>query len=334
MSKKLLIFLTIISFSLVTLVLLRDINTRSVERWDEQTNIDVVSESLTDNIFYISYKQEPFFEKPPLWYFLTIIPVLYAGQSLVSYRIVSVISALLIILLTYLLVSKRSGTKAGLLSILAYLFIPQLYLVNPAGYFASHTFNSADLDTLQIFFIVFSIFALFYDKKPTPLLIALSYFALALGYLTKGPFVLLPLLLNTIYLKRKGLKLKGLFFYLTIFLIPVLLWHLYMQLTFGNDFTSAYVNYHILQRGFTPLEGHVEPLSFYLQLFFDPRLNLLALPITISILSFLRSGKKDSLKKYLLIFILLVMVLLTLTATKLAWYILPLYPLGIIFLFI
>jgi 4-amino-4-deoxy-L-arabinose transferase-like glycosyltransferase len=334
MSKKLLTIFTIISFLLFAFVLIKDINDRPVERWDEQTNIDVVRQSITDNEFYLSYNKQPFFEKPPLWYYMTAIPVLYAGDNMASFRIVSVISSLLIVLLTYLLVSRRSGPFMGMLSILVYLLIPQLYSVNPAGYFASHTFNSADLDVLQIFFIIFSIFALFYEKKPSPSQIFLSYFSLALGYLTKGPFVLIPLLLNSIYLKRTGLKWKGLLSYLGVFLIPVLSWHLYMQFTFGNDFTLAYIDYHILQRSITALEGHTEPIWFYIQLLFDPRLNLLALPVLISVTSFLRSGSKDHLKAFLLIFMVLVLILFTLTATKLAWYILPLYPLGIIFLFI
>jgi len=334
MSKKLLTIFTIISFLLIAFVLIKDIKDRPVERWDEQTNIDVVRQSITDNEFYLSYNQQPFFEKPPLWYYMTAIPVLYAGDNMASFRIVSVISSLLIVLLTYLLVSRRSGPSMGMFSILAYLLIPQLYIVNPAGYFASHTFNSADLDALQIFFIIFSIFALFYEKKPSSLQIFLSCFSLALGYLTKGPFVFIPLLLNTIYLKRIGLNLRGLLFYLGAFLIPVLIWHLYMQFTFGNDFTLAYIDYHILQRSIIALEGHTEPIWFYIQLFFDPRLNLLALPIVTSVASSLRSGGKDHLKAYSLIFMLLVLILFTLTATKLAWYILPLYPLGIIFLFI
>jgi 4-amino-4-deoxy-L-arabinose transferase-like glycosyltransferase len=334
MSKKLLAILTIICFLLVTFFLLKDLGTHPVERWDEQTNIDVIKQSISDNSFYLTYNQQPFFEKPPLWYYLSIVPVTFWGDSIASYRVISVISALLIILLTYLLVSKRSGPLMGLLSILAYLFIPQLYLTNPAGYFATHTFNSADLDVLQIFFIVLSIFLLFYGQKPRPYQILLSYFSLALGYLTKGPFVIVLLILNTAYLMRLGMKFRRIIIYFMAFLIPVLMWHILMQISFGSAFSLAYLNYHILQRSITPLEGHIEPLWFYMQLFFDPRINLLALPVLIMAMKLRSNNKKDLFKNYLLILIVIILLFFTITATKLAWYILPVYPLAIIFLFI
>jgi len=68
-------------FFLIIFALILDAQNRSIELWDEQTNIEVVRETLQSNASYLNYEGKPFLEKPPLWYFLTGILVSILGQE-------------------------------------------------------------------------------------------------------------------------------------------------------------------------------------------------------------------------------------------------------------
>jgi 4-amino-4-deoxy-L-arabinose transferase-like glycosyltransferase len=205
-------------------------------------------------------------------------------------------------------------------------------VINPAGYFASHTFASADLDSLQIFFIVLSFFLLFIREKPAISHIYLSYLALALGYFSKGPFVLLPLCLNTIFLLSKGIGFKRLFIPLILFSLPILSWHMLMSINYGLDFWDSFINYHVFSRSLIPIEGHEESVWFYFLLLLDPRVNLLGTPFFIKAAIAIRYKDRDPIRRYTLLFCLLSLIIFTLIATKIAWYILPVYPFLVLFL--
>ena len=107
-----------------------------------------------------------------------------------------------------------------------------------------------------------------------------------------------------------------------------------MNLKFGAMFVDNFVDYHILSRAITPLEGHNESILFYLGILLDPRMNALGIPVVLKLFT-LRKPKNFLVKKviqYSIIFIFLSILLFTLAQTKLAWYILPVYPLLALFL--
>ena len=72
-----------------------------VERWDEETNIKVVTDTAALKYLPVLYLgQKPFFEKPPLWYFVNLGLAGTFGISPESMRMTSAISGLLIILIS------------------------------------------------------------------------------------------------------------------------------------------------------------------------------------------------------------------------------------------
>lgn len=311
-------------FLLLTILLLQGVFRTDFERWDEQTNIAVVKDTIQSQSIFLKLGDEYFFEKPPIFYYLSILISPITGIEL-SGRFVSAFSAFGIAILLFKLVNKRYGFQKATVFIYAFLLIPQLYFVNQAGFFSSHTLSSFDLDALQMFFIVLSFYMLFISEKLTKSKIYLSYFFLSLGFLTKGPFVLLPLLINSFYLyknKLLGVSFKG----LVVFMIPIVAWILVMSLKFGGIFIDNFFEYHILNRAINTLEGHSEPLLFYFGIFLDPRMNLLGIPFLLILAKKVRSKFKDKTFQYSLIFLILTLLLFTLVGTKLAWYILPVYP--------
>ncbi len=324
--------LTILGFSIFLILLLNGAFQAGFERWDEQTNIEVVKDTIQGQSIFLKLNDENFFEKPPLFYYLSIIISPITGIEH-SGRIVSVIAALGIVFLLFILIKKNVSFSKAIVFLYLILLIPQLYFVNPAGYFASHTFSSFDLDTLQIFFIVLSFFLIFISEKLTTKNIYLSYLSLSLGFLTKGPFVFIPLLINSFYIFKQK-RVKEIIAGIVLFTIPIILWIVIMYLKFGAGFVDNFVDYHILSRAITPLEGHNESILFYLGILLDPRMNALGIPVVFKLFT-LRKPKNFLVKKviqYSIIFIFLSILLFTLAQTKLAWYILPVYPLLALFL--
>jgi 4-amino-4-deoxy-L-arabinose transferase-like glycosyltransferase len=220
-----------------------------------------------------------------------------------------------------------------MLFLLLNFLIPQIYQINPAGYFSTHTFNSADLDALQMLFIVLAFFLIFYNFKNKALSFLLSYFFLGLGYLTKGPLVFLPLVMNSIYIFKHGVKLKSLALGITVFLMPILIWYGFMIVNFGSSFLNEQLNYHVYQRAFSTLEGHSEPIYFYIQLFIDPRVNLLGIPFILVFLNKLKiRDRQRKIRLYSFLFIVITLLIITIANTRLAWYIIPIYPFLALFL--
>lgn len=318
--------LTSFGFFLLTILLLNGAFRSDFERWDEQTNVEVVRDTIESSSLSLKLNNEDFFEKPPLFYYISIIISPITGIDH-SGRFISVLSSFGIVVLIFLLLKKHLNSSKAITFLYLILLIPQLYFVNQAGYFASHTFSSFDLDALQIFSIVLSFFLLFISEKLSPKRIFLSYLSLSLGFLTKGPFVFIPLLINSFYIYKQR-QIKAMVIGSLVFILPILFWIFLMYLNFGEIFVDNFVDYHILSRAITPLEGHNESPLFYLGILLDPRMNALGIPLILKLLS-LRSFKNSFISKlfqYGLIFIFLSILLFTLAQTKLAWYILPVYP--------
>jgi 4-amino-4-deoxy-L-arabinose transferase-like glycosyltransferase len=324
---KLLNLLKFIDKSLVFLILacglILFLNLRSaeVERWDEFTNIQVVRESSGLNLYF---EDDNFFEKPPIWYWLTRILTNVLGEKLWVYRFPSAISGSAIVLIIYQFLKTRTNKTSGFIAALSFLMIPHNILLNPGGYFSSHTHRTADLDSLQILLIFLS-FVLIHSNRKYWLI---SCFILGVGFLVKGPLVLLFLIINTLfYLQGKTErreKYLQLLLGFCIFLIVVLPWHFYMLATYEFDFTKEYFNYHLLERINQGLEGHQKSFWYIFKVFFDIRVNPFW-PVLIFVVT-MKKMLTTTYVKYSLLIIFAVLLAFSLVETKLAWYILPVYP--------
>ena len=300
-----------------------------LERWDEQTNVTVVNSSLHSNTPWILQLQsKPFFEKPPLWYYLTMGMVKVGGENNFAYRFVSAISGLTIILLTYRIGQKLFSPLAGILSSTILLSTPHLFLVNPGQIFSTHNFRSADLDSLFIFFILSSFYFLRQENLTTKNVLIGTLLA-SLGFLTKGPLSLLVLTIILCFqMINHKVKLHQLFGVLGVCILVIVPWYWFMISHFGSDFLSQHFGYHIFGRGLTPLEGHLAPWYFYLQLLFNHQIFLYGEIFVFSLFIFLmkKNLRQQKHLQIILILICTLLLILTITQTKLAWYLLPLYP--------
>lgn len=310
-----------------------DINSRTLEPWDEQTNIEVVTQTLgSANLILPVHKSGYFLEKPPLWYWVTMVSVRIFGMNNFSFRLVSSISGILIIWLVYV-ISKTFNTRlSGMLSFVSILTITHLYQINPGGYFSTHTFNSADADGLNLFLITAVWYLLLiYDRNGKLPFLIIAGLMSGLSVLTKGPIGLIPAIVYFTYrliVNKRFRILEHVLVFTGVLFSVSIPWHAYMYRIAGDEFTRTYINYHLISRVITQLEGHNGPVYYYLPILINPIISGI-IPI-----SFIAAITGLFRKKFLLNFYTfsqlmipaLILIIVTLAKTKLAWYILGVYP--------
>jgi len=350
--------ITIILLILTSILCFWKLEKPAIEIWDEYLYYNVVYSTIdSDNFLILQDGRETFFEKPPLWFWLAMFSTKIFGINNFSIRLVSAVSGFSIILLTFYLGQKMFSYKAGLISGFTLLATRQLFFKSPT-IFSTHNFRSADLDALQLLFIMLSTLAFFnltrssHKKYKLFWLIIAAIFS-GFAFLTKGPFALLPgityFLFRIINHKKMGWKSivkEFLIFHFSLLIITVP-WHIFMIVNFDKEFISDYFGYHILKRGLTALEGHNEDILFYVKLlfhkdfFFSGEIFLLAIIYLSTKYLLIRLPIRQSLKLqrigqiritndfalfHCFIASLFILLIITLIQTRLSWYILPLYP--------
>ncbi len=301
---------------------------QTVEVWDEKTNISVVTETIARKEFPILYlNQKPFFEKPPLWYFINSGIATIFGISPISIRLTSSISGLFIICISVLVASRWWGITATIATWVVLLTTNQLFITNAGGYFATHTLRSADLDALQLFFLLIAFISAveFRRSRFMPIILGVSS---ALAILTKGPLGILPIILLTgLELFQKRIKRRELINAYLVLSLVVLPWYIFMTVVFGYEFIQANIGYHIAERILIPLEGHEASPWFYLEILTSKKMfvfNFLLVPALLWVI--LKKKYKDQRIMFLVLMVAFCFIVPSLAQTKLTWYILPIYP--------
>jgi len=316
------VFILVLSF-MTGVRLLTDIN-RPATRWDEQTNITLIRETLDKQAFpVLSYRNKPFFEKPPLWYYLNMGISKFTGITPVPMRVISLVSGTVIILLSVWWVWGRFGSATGLITWTVLLLSRQLFVKDAGGIFSSHTLNSADPDSLQIGFMLIAFSMLTGTVRRSSWIIA--GLATGLAVLTKGPLGFIPLLLATVTPNAiRKFPILRTWMLAAVIILP---WYLAMTLTFGPSFLDTHFRYHIITRAVSPIEGNGEPLWFFLGIIANPQMYpVFPLAALSLILWFKMFGKLSGVERYTGFVVMTLLIIPSLMRTKLSWYILPLYP--------
>jgi 4-amino-4-deoxy-L-arabinose transferase-like glycosyltransferase len=338
-------------FIIITFVLCFSTIKVPLEPWDEFTNVQVIQETLKSGQFLtLEYKGEHFFEKPPLWYWLTMGATQLFGQNATSYRIVSASAGFCLCLAFFFIGARQFSYKSGFVAGCSFLAIQHLFFVNDT-IFSTHRLNSADLDSLQLLFIVLSFGAfceVHYnsaDGRGKRIWIIIAAVLSALAFLTKGPAALLVpftyFLYQGIVLIKKSLKslpkkiviisfLKEFFLFFIFFLLIAAPWHLLMIFTYKRDFVDTYFLYHLVKRSIFSLEEHGENMWFYFRIFARPDFFVsgeLFLSSVMVVVLYFRSKIFSSFKLLgIIASVLIAGFMITFSQTKLSWYIFPLYP--------
>lgn len=279
-------------------------------------------------------------QKPPLYSWLLSIPSMF-GRTEFNLRLLNVAGALALLGSIYIFAQQYFSRKVAVLSSLILL---------TAEVFVIYSMKLST-DILYSLFIFLGVWGWLSSKKKGYWLAGL-FFGLAL--MTKGLGVIqflgaifLSLFIN--FRKEQFLNFIKMCLIVGVMALP---WHITTYLAYGNHFLKVYIEDNIIKRSKYPIEFHRERIWFYFVLLYrelSPWLfAVLVFPLTVMLNLFQHlSGKfkikrllklvQDDLKKNELIYTLLLLIIIPLLGitrvqTRIAWYILPLYPFLAIYL--
>jgi hypothetical protein len=162
-----------------------------------------------------------------------------------------------------------------------------------------------------------------HDRRPNAWY--LFWAGVAIALMTKGAASIVLLIAALLYaaLERWNASHLGSSFWLalSLFLLAVLPWHLYMFHLFGNSFLAEYLGFHVLSRATHPIEGHTTHWWYYFWV-----LLISAAPFVLLYPSaIIQSFRRKELQAWS-IFALVVVGFFTVVQTRLPHYIAPAYP--------
>lgn len=267
----------------------------------------------------------PWFEKPPLYMWLTAPLLKVTSYALSSWAIGfwSAVFSLGTVLLTYSFAKKKFGLFAGFVSAIALTTTIHYLYYSKIGM----------LDVSVTFFITSSLYVYIIGKKNilNSLLIGLL---IGLAVMTKAIVGFLPLAIIGIYelfqIFKYKYAVKSVLTKLTLIslglFITVLPWHYYETLKFGSDFWNSYFIYHILERGISGQENKTGSLFWYfIVLKVSMRFWFIALIPSFFII-IKRAFSNEKIYKFLLLWAVIIFGFFSISNTKLIWYIMPIYP--------
>jgi len=320
----------------ITWILLYKLQSQPLARWDEMTNYAVVTKNINShNPLVLTLHILPFFEKPPLWYYLTSIIARVYGPSNMTIRTISVLSAITTIILIYYISAMNTSSWTGVVAVILFTTIPHVFIMNAGGFFSTHTLRSADADSLQIMLIMSAVYCFLKSKRYKSLLYIGAAFS-ALAFLTKGPLGLLPYGIY-IFIKHsssKDIEVQDLIKSSLTIVGLISIWMIPMLTIYKTDFVRHFIMYHLFSRFTTSIEGHNQHILYPIYTLTTLQVFPFFIPLVLSYIY--QIYNKNIFRDRIILFsnlsIITILLINMSTQTKLAWYLLPLYPFASIFI--
>ncbi len=183
----------------------------------------------------------PYFRKPPLMLWLTAASISLLGPTSVAAALPSALIGIALVLLLHGVACRVLGPRAG-------LFAPLVLLANAGFCRVTATCRMDSLLHLSCLAAVIAARCI----RPRALGHGLFWMALAVGFLTKGPGVLLvlPVLMVVSILRRDPEPFGRRTFWLTalVFLVLVVPWYAHMGAAHGSIFWEVHLGRQIVRR--------------------------------------------------------------------------------------
>ena len=268
---------------------------------------------------------EFYFRKPPLSFWIRAATQTVFGENEFTDRLPSALAGLG----TAMLIAAWAWlwTKKGSVVLAAGAIFPLL----PSTF--THTFRTGETDGVLLFLLTLVAFLLWRSLKK-PWLLAAAAGAIGLAFMTKSVAagtVPIAFLLALLVHRRWPYRWKHILTAAGTFLAVVVPWHAYEFITHGKLFWDEYVGFHILQRVETRL--HITPQQhgpfWYLkgigQAMF-PWAWLIVPAAANAVAKIRRRDESTFPETFLLMWGIGTVVLFSLAATKLSWYVAPAFP--------
>src|ERR1051326_1873554 len=260
----------------------------------------------------------PWFEKPPLMYWLAAVGYKVFGNREAAARFPSAAAATVCVFFIYWCGRKLWNRETGLLA--------ALVVATSIGSFAFARAASMDmlLSACLTMALVFFLFGFNDDTPRRRLWFYLFYAAIGLGVLTKGPAaVLLPVLSLAGFLLLRGRWRDWRTWYPKGLWVTAAIagpWYVLCTINNGWEFVRVFFVNQNLDRFTSTIHGHIRPIYFFV-----PVLLLLTFPWTFLLISAFRRtfGKNDYI---LVLWAVVPFVFFSFSGSKLPGYILPVVP--------
>lgn len=229
---------------------------------DEGRNAEAGREMLeTGNWVSPTFNYEPRFAKPALVYWLMSLSYRWLGIDELAARLPSAAFGVGLIVLQYLFISRFCGAVVGLLGALMLLLNIEIIGLS----------RMALTDSVLIFFTTLSLYSFwlgFHGRQRERGWRWIFYLAMGMATLAKGPVgFLVPLVTIALYLTmtkqwrrfwREGTPVAG----LLLFAVVALPWYLIMWSLHGTQYAAS-AQANTVGRFLSPMEGHGFTILFY-----------------------------------------------------------------------
>ncbi len=308
-------------FVFASVYILWNIGTGSLSAWDEATYANISRQIIkTGNWLILQEVNAPWFDKPPLYMWISAVFFKIFGVNEFSVRLTSSLFGIATVLLVYIFSKKISDKNTATLAALILLATPHFVHLSKLGM----------MDVPLTFFILLAVY-LFWMGQQTPKYLFFCGIALSAGYLMKGFAVFLGLIIIFAYCifskdVKRLFKREFILGILSVFAV-IFLWHFIQFRIAGPQAIEKYFGFHIFQRATTAIEGHTGGINFYQKAIFNKSKPWSALMyLSVFYVAWLAIKKSDKKAVLLICWIAASYVLYTAVQTKIHWYIIPIYP--------
>ena len=286
--------------------------------WDEINFAESAREMIvTGNYHRVQINFQPFWEKPPFFFWLQVGAMKLFGVNEFAARFPNAVFGIITLVTFFLIGKKYRSPQFGFIWAISYLgtFLPHLY------------FKSGIIDPIFNYFIFLGIYFMYKDISGEILKNKLVYPSLAglfigLATLTKGPVGLLVFLLTFfvyfIFTRFKNFpNFKKILLFIFFFTIVCLLWFGQEIIEHGFWFLKEFLAYQA-DLFLHPVASHGEPWYYHFVVVFIGcfPISIIGLPVMF--------GKKTEVKKDFLrlmkTLFWTVMILFSITTTKIVHY--------------
>lgn len=266
------------------------------------------------------------FEKPPLYFWLTSFWMTLVGVNEWAVRLTSAFFGIGTVLLTYIFGKRLYGKYVGFLAGIILLTTVDFVKFSRQGM----------LDVTVGFFIALAFYLYWLARKGKSYMWILSGMSIGFAVLTKGVIGLLPFTIIAAYeliclLTKETQLTKKYVLNLVLMgaasLVVFLPWHIAMYVSYGQQFIDNYIGYHVLARATTAIEDKGRPFYWYfivlkvsLRLWFVALLGAYPLVVVRTIVH------KSYKALFLIIWSAFIFTFFSISSSKLVWYIIPTYP--------
>ena len=286
--------------------------------FDEAVYAETSREMLeTGDFINPRYNYMPFYEKPILFYWLTCISYRIFGINEFSTRVVSSVSCIVLVFLTYyfgkILINKRAGMLAAII------------LTTNTGIIIIS--KAAIMDGLLTLFISSSLYCFLagYITGNKSFYWGF-YISSALAVMTKGIVgIVIPaaVVVWFILVRKQNIREIKLVPGIAIFLLISLPWYIVVTVISKGSFFNDFLIHHNIQRFSQPFTGHSGSILYYI-----PVILIGLFPWS----AFLPGSIRNSIKQrgpvhlFLLMWVVVPTALFSISQTKLPSYIIPVFP--------